>query len=69
MGLAKVFFGLRYAGKVIEFAKDKNAVEVGELGALPSVIDTLVEAIRAGELDAQLTAAAAARGQLLRKAG
>ncbi|MDH6269905.1 hypothetical protein M2360_005337 [Rhizobium sp. SG_E_25_P2] len=68
-GSGKVFFGLRYAGKAIEFAKDKNAVEVGELGALPGVIDTLVEAIRAGELDAQLTAAAVARGQMLRKAG
>jgi hypothetical protein len=44
-------------------------VEVGELAALPAVIDTLIEAIHAGELDAQLAAAAAARGQLLRKAG
>ena len=65
----KVFFGLRYAGKPIEFAKDKNAVDVGELVALPGVIDTLVEAIRAGELDAQLTAAVVERGQMLRKAG
>jgi hypothetical protein len=65
----KVFFAIRYAGRPIEFAKDKNAVEVGELSALPNVIDTLAEAIRAGELDAQLTAAAVARGQMLRKAG
>lgn len=65
--LGKVFFGIRYAGKPIEFAKEKNAVEVGELVALPGVIDTLVEAIRAGELDAQLTAAAVERGQMLRK--
>lgn len=64
----KVFFGLRYAGKTIEFAKDKNAIEVGELAALPAVLDTLTEAVRAGELDAQLTVAAAERGQLLRKA-
>lgn len=63
----KVFFGLRYAGKTIEFAKDKNAIEVGELPALPAVLDTLVEAVRAGELDTQLTAAAAERGKLLRK--
>ncbi|HEX8049688.1 hypothetical protein [Rhizobium sp.] len=65
----KVFFALRYAGKTIEFAKEKNAVEVGELNALPTVIDTLVEAVRAGELDVQLTAAAIERGKLLRKAG
>ncbi|HAU78900.1 DUF6641 family protein [Agrobacterium tumefaciens] len=66
-GNGKVFFALRYAGKTIEFAKDKNAVEIGELSALPKVIDTLVEAVRAGELDAQLTAAAIERGKMLRK--
>ena len=64
----KVFFAVRYAGKPIDFAKDKNAVEVGELSALPGVIDTLAEAIRAGELDAQFTAAAVERGKMLRKA-
>ncbi|ANV23568.1 DUF6641 family protein [Agrobacterium pusense] len=67
-GHGKVFFAIRYAGKPIEFAKDKNAIEVGELTALPAVLDTLMEAVRAGELDAQLTVAAAERGQLLRKA-
>lgn len=66
-GNGKVFFALRYAGKALDFAKDKNAIEAGELSALPKVIDTLVEAVRAGELDAQLTAAAAERGQMLRK--
>ena len=65
----KVFFAVRYAGKSIEFAKDKNAIEVGELSALPAILDTLIEAIRAGELDTQLTSAATERGQLLRKAG
>lgn len=64
----KVFFGIRYAGKPIDFAKDKNAIEVGELAAVPGVIDTLIDAVGAGELDAQLTAAAAQRGLQLRKA-
>lgn len=64
----KVFFAVRYAGKAIDFAKDKNAVEVGEVAALPGVIDTLIEAVRAGELDTQLTAAAAARGRAVKKA-
>ena len=68
-GNGKVFFSIRYAGKPIEFAKDKNAIEAGELAALPQIIDTLIEAAREGELDAQLTAAAAERGKLLRKAG
>lgn len=66
-GNGKVFFALRYAGKPIDFAKDKNAIEAGELSALPKVIYTLVEAVRADELDAQLTAAAAESGQMLRK--
>lgn len=65
----QTFFGIRYAGKPIEFAKDKNAIAVGELSALPAIIDTLTEAVRAGELDAQLAAAAAERGLMLRKAG
>jgi hypothetical protein len=63
----QTFFGLRYAGKPIEFAKDKNAITVGELSALPAILDTLTDAVRAGELDAQLAAAAAERGQMLRK--
>ena len=65
----QTFFSLRYAGKPIEFAKDKNAVAVAELAELPGIIDTLADAVRAGELDTQLNEAAAARGHLLRKAG
>lgn len=65
----QTFFSLRYAAKPIEFAKDKNAIAVGELSALPAIIDTLTEAVRAGELDAQLAKAAAERGHMLRKAG
>lgn len=64
----QTFFGIRYAGKPIEFAKDKNAIAVGELSALPAILDTLTEAVRAGELDTQLAAAAAERGLMLRKA-
>ncbi|MBB3967333.1 DUF6641 family protein [Rhizobium metallidurans] len=66
-GSGKVFFSVRYAGKAIEFAKDKNAIEVGDIAALPAVFDTLIEAVRAGELDSQLVIAAAERGRLLRK--
>jgi hypothetical protein len=35
----------------MEFAKDKNAIEVGEFVALPAIIDTLAEAVCAGEFD------------------
>ncbi|PWE58167.1 hypothetical protein DEM27_03025 [Metarhizobium album] len=65
----KLFFSVRYAGKIIEFAKDKNAIEVGEFSNLPGVLDTLMEAVRAGELDTHLTTATAERRKLLRKAG
>lgn len=40
--------------KPIEFEKGKTAIAVPSLDKLPSVIDTVIAAIRAGELDAQL---------------
>ncbi len=64
----QIFFALRYAAKPIEFASGKNAIAVGELSALPAILDTLTDAVRAGELDAQLAKAAAERGHMLRKA-
>lgn len=65
--MGKTFFVLRYAGKTIEIAKDKNAIEVSELKALPAILDTLIEAVRAGELDTQLAAASAERKKQLHK--
>ena len=68
-GNGKVFFAVRYAGKPIEFAKDCNAIEAGEVAALPKIIDTLVKAVQSGELDVQLAAAAGERKhQLLKSA-
>jgi Family of unknown function (DUF6641) len=43
--------------KLIEFEKGKTAIAVPSLDNLPSVIDTLITAIRAGELDAHLAQA------------
>jgi hypothetical protein len=43
--------------KPIEFEKGKTAIAVPSLDKLPSVIDTLIAAIRAGELDVQLAQA------------
>jgi hypothetical protein len=40
--------------KPVEFEKGKTAIAVLSLDKLPSVIDTLIAAIRAGELDQQL---------------
>jgi len=65
----KTFFALRYAGRTIEFAKDRNAVEVGDFSALPAILDTLRDAAHAGELDQQLLAALEARKAMRRKAG
>ncbi|CAI9411132.1 hypothetical protein ANOBCDAF_02401 [Pleomorphomonas sp. T1.2MG-36] len=63
------FFGLRYAGKTIEFAKDKNAVTVGDFANLPGIIDKLIEAVRGGELEDQFAQASAERRQVLKRAG
>lgn len=56
---------LSYGNQPLEIAKGKSAIEVGPLANLPKVIDSLIEAVRAGELDQQIVAAAAARGQML----
>jgi len=45
---------LKVGSKRVEFEKGKAAIAVGSMEKLPSVIDTLVKAVRAGELDEQL---------------
>lgn len=50
-------FSIRSGSKAIEFEKGKAAIAVPSLDKLPSVIDTLIAAVRAGELDAQLAQA------------
>jgi hypothetical protein len=51
-----VFF-IRAGHKPVEFEKGKSAVAVPSLEKLPSVIDTLIDAVRNGELDDQLAQA------------
>jgi hypothetical protein len=53
-----VFF-VRAGWKPIEFEKGKAAIAVPSLDKLPSVIDTVIAAVRAGELDEQLAQASA----------
>ena len=55
----KVYINLRYGTKVIEIAKGKSAIEVGEKRQLVPVIEALKQAVAAGEIDAQLTTAGA----------
>ena len=56
-----LFFTLRYGAKPLELAKGMTAISVEKLEALPGVIDTLTQAVEAGELDAVVTVAATER--------
>jgi hypothetical protein len=51
-------FFIRVGFKPIEFDKGKTAIAVASLDKLPSVIDTLITAVRNGELDEALAHAA-----------
>lgn len=48
------FFEVRYGNKTLELAKSKFAISVGAKDKLLVVIDTVIDAVKAGELDAQL---------------
>ncbi|TFW53494.1 hypothetical protein CT676_41535 [Bradyrhizobium sp. MOS001] len=48
---------VKVGSKRIEFEKGKAAIAVGPLEKLPTVIDALIKAVRAGELDSQLSEA------------
>ena len=50
---------MRSGSTPIEFEKGKAAVSVPAIDKLPSVIDTLIKAVAAGELDQQLAAVGA----------
>ena len=47
-------FAIKLGSRAVEFEKGKAAVAVPSLEKLPSVIDTLIAAVRRGELDVQL---------------
>ena len=47
-------FFIRSGWKPVEFDKGKSAIAVPSLDKLPAVIDTLIAAVRSGELDEQL---------------
>ena len=56
----KLCVTLRYGAKVIELAKGKNAVELASKADLITTLETLKEAVLAGELDAQIETASGA---------
>jgi hypothetical protein len=49
---------VKVGSKRIEFEKGKAAIVVPSLDKLPGVIDTLIKAVRAGELDEQINQSA-----------
>ena len=50
----QVIFSVLIGYKPVEFEKGKGGILVGSPDKLPAVIDTLVSAVRAGELDSHL---------------
>jgi hypothetical protein len=65
----KVNINLRYGTRVIEIAKGKSAIEVGEKRQLVPVIEALKQAVAAGELDVHIDAAGAEAGKRFLKVG
>lgn len=53
------FFEVRYANRVLELGKGKNTIEVASKEMLPEVIETVMAAVRAGELDEEIKKAGA----------
>ncbi len=65
----KVYISLKYGTRVIEIAKGKASIEVGEKRQLVPVIEALKKAVAAGEVDQQLTAAGAEVSKRFMNAG
>ncbi len=62
-----VLLELRYGNKPIAVADNKSTIEVGPMDKLPKVIDMVIEAVSAGELDKVLKAALGERRVKLRQ--
>ena len=56
----KVCLQVRYGTRVIELAKGKNSIEVGNAAELMTVLTAVKTAVEAGDLDAQIDVASAA---------
>jgi len=60
--LGTVGLTVRYGAKAIEFEKGKTAIAVPNKDQLIATIDTVISAVKAGELDEHLTLQAKDRG-------
>lgn len=54
----KLAMNVRYGARVIELAKGKSSIEIGNTDQLLPTLDLIKKAVEAGELDAQIEAAA-----------
>ena len=64
-----VMLTLRYGNKPLAITGDKSTIEIGSLDKLPKFIDTIIEGVKAGELDKRLNAAMVERRAKLKKVG
>ena len=56
----QVVMSIKFGAKPVEFEKGKAGIVVGSRDKLPALIDTLIAAVRAGELDDLFSQAAKA---------
>ncbi len=61
------FMELRYGGKALKLSGNRTAVEVGEKDKLTETVATLIDAVKAGELDKALLAAKKERAAQMRR--
>jgi hypothetical protein len=54
----KLVMNVRYGARVIELAKGKSSIEIGSTDQLLPTLELIKQAVEAGELDAQIEAAA-----------
>ena len=58
-GAGNCFLVLRYGNKVLSPTPDKGAIAVGDKSKLAEILEAVIGAVRAGELDAAMAAAKA----------
>lgn len=63
----QIIMSVKFGSKPIEFEKGKAGIVVPSKDKLPAVIDTLITAVRAGELDDHFTQASKSRPVLKRR--
>lgn len=65
---SQVYFQLRYGGRPLELARGMTSVEAASVAGIAPIIDTLEQAVLAGEFDAAVAAAAQSRAATMKAA-